>query len=156
MLILIDSRETTPLEFNSEDYKVTTQRVGLPEADYSCLLDNGTHIPVVFERKSIGDLFGTMGKGYSRFKRMLERAYEREHQVILVIEGSQKKILSGYKHSSLNGLSIFRKLLTLRIRYGLEHHFFNSREDMAFYIMEYFSRYILNQKHLSKQKKTES
>jgi ERCC4-type nuclease len=137
---LIDSREQSALDFPSSEHLEWTQIVKLDVGDYGCVYKDNTLPPVVFERKSLADLFGTMGKGYPRFKRELARAKESKVQVVLVIEGSLKDILKGYKHSKLRGISVLRKIITLRIRYGLEHHFFNSREDMSKYIVEYFER----------------
>ena len=68
MIVLIDTREQQPLEFDHkfiEGIEMTKLEVG----DYAVKFKDGYSPLYFFERKSIGDLFGTMGKGYKRFKR---------------------------------------------------------------------------------------
>lgn len=137
MIILIDTREQKPLEFPYE-YVEETNRVTLKVGDYSCLYKDNYVPQIIFERKAIGDLFSTMGQGYGRFKRELETAKELNIKLILVIEGSITKIIKGTSHSSLKGISILRKLLTLWIKYGLDFHCFRNREEMSLFIYEYF------------------
>lgn len=110
----------------------------MPVGDYWCELD-GKEIPICFERKSLGDLFGTMGKGYPRFKKELARGKESGMAIILVIEGSIRDIAKGYKFSKIKGSSMLKKLAMLRVRYDLEFHFFNDRVEMARYIEEIFN-----------------
>lgn len=133
--ILVDSREQAPLTFNKELFNVV--REGVPFGDYWLDL-NGFQIPIAFERKSVGDLYGTMGKGYDRFKREMERAKEAKFHLILVIEGSITEVGRGYKHSSIKGESMLKKLATLRIRYDLEVLFFDGRKEMTRWIEEVF------------------
>lgn len=86
----------------------------------------------------MGDLFGTMGKGYKRFKREIERAEKEGTTIILIVEGTVTKVLKGYKHSKLKGISVFRKLLTLWLKYDIVPVFCKDRKEMAVYIEEYF------------------
>ena len=67
MTIIIDNREQKPLEFS-----VPTKRGTLAVGDYRAEFSDGSVSQVVFERKSINDLYGTLSKGYSRFKREIE------------------------------------------------------------------------------------
>lgn len=144
MIILIDTREQKPLEFTQDTYLEYEQVATLIAGDYSAIYKDNHQCPVIFERKSLTDLFGTMGKGYKRFKKSIERAKKHNIQLSIVIEGSLKKTLAGLEYSTLEGISIIRKLITLRIRYGVEHHFFNTRQDMTLYIQEFFTRYGLD------------
>ena len=41
--------------------------------DYAWETDSGYILPLTFERKSLGDLFSTLGKGYPRFKKEILR-----------------------------------------------------------------------------------
>lgn len=138
--ILSDSREQAPLSFNLDKFDVVTE--GVPYADYWCEIPdtNGTYtqVPICFERKGLGDLFGTMGQGYPRFKRELERCKEAKFHMVLVIEGSIRDVHNGYKHSSIQGESMLKKLAMLRVRYDLEVLFFEDRRSMARWIEEVF------------------
>ena len=149
--ILSDSREQAPLSFNLDKFDVVTE--GVPFGDYWCEIPqtDGTYtqVPVAFERKGIGDLFGTMGKGYDRFKKEMERAKDAKYHLVLVIEGSIRDVHQGYKHSSIAGESILKKLAMLRVRYDLEVLFFEDRRSMARWIEEVFSAVHRNYSHSS-------
>lgn len=137
MKILIDTREQVPLEFTHE-YVTGTIRRKLDVGDYSVEYKDGSVPSVVFERKSLGDLFGTMGKGYPRFRKELLRAQESDTKLILIVEATKAQVLRGYKHSRMKGLTVYRKLLTLWIKYGLVPMFCKDRAEMAHTICEYY------------------
>jgi len=144
LVLKIDSREQLPLEFKDgvfEEVKVE----GLPVGDYWAEVD-GFEVPLCFERKSLGDLFGTMTKGYKRFKKMVARAHEMGCKVVLVIEGSMKDVFKGYEHSQFDGESMLKKLAMLYVRYDLEYHFFNDRREMARFIEDVFGAVARNYK----------
>lgn len=114
-------------------------RATLPVGDYACELNPTFRIPVVFERKSLGDLFGTLTQGYERFKRELEKAKELNIKVIIIIEGTLTKVLKGYKHSQRPGISIIKQLFTLWIKYDVIPVFCKDREEMQKYIINFYS-----------------
>jgi ERCC4-type nuclease len=93
---------------------------------------------VVFERKSINDLYGTLSKGYSRFKQEIERSKGLRILLIIIVEGSLRRVLSGCSNSRRTPISIVYQLFTLRVRYGIETVFTNTREEMSQYITHYF------------------
>ena len=98
MHIIIDSRETKPLRFTStKDCKITKSVEKLEVGDYGLRLDDGTLAPVVFERKSKADLWGTLTKGYERFKREIKRAKDDNVKLILITECDYKDTRAGYK-----------------------------------------------------------
>lgn len=137
MIILIDSREGLPIEFKHE-YITGVKIQKLEVGDYCCLYKNGSIPNIIFERKSIPDLFGTLGKGYKRFKKELVRAEELNIKLILIIEGSFSKVLNGFERSSLSGESIIKKLFTLWVRYNLIPVFAKNREEVGQIITEYY------------------
>lgn len=137
MKLIIDSREQKPLEFRSGVFEEIVVE-GIPFGDYWSEI-NGIQVPICFERKGIGDLFGTMGKGYERFKKEMERAKEAKFHLILAIEGTIKDVYKGFEHSSIKGESMLKKLAMLRVRYDLEVLFFEDRRSMARWIEEIFS-----------------
>jgi ERCC4-type nuclease len=138
--LLVDTREQLPLSFNKDKFDIVNEAV--PFGDYWNEIPNTdgtyTQIPICFERKGIGDLFGTMGKGYERFKREMERCKEAKFHMILAVEGTVRDVHNGYKHSSIAGESMLKKLAMLRVRYDLEVLFFEDRKSMAKWIEEVF------------------
>lgn len=115
----------------------------MPFADYWLEVD-GKEAPLMMERKGLGDLFGTMGQGYDRFKVEMQKAKAMDCHLMLLIEGSIQDVWQGYEHSSISGDSMLKKLAMLRVRYDLEVHFFNSRREMARFIEEIYSAVIRN------------
>lgn len=136
MKIIIDTREQKPLVFNHN--LITEIEVkGLPFGDYGAMSSEYQH-PVVFERKSINDLYGTLSQGYSRFKREIDRAKEQNYKIIIIVEGSLKRILMGTAFSSRTPESIIYQLFTIRVRYDVETVFCPTREDMSEYITQFY------------------
>lgn len=135
--LIVDSREQKPLEFREGIFdKIEVE--GMPVADYWCMVDE-REVPLCFERKSLGDLFGTMTHGYERWKRQMKKAQDFGLQMILLIEGSMRDVGKGYEHSQFSGDSMLKKLAMLRVKYDLEYHFCNDRREMARHIEEMFS-----------------
>lgn len=91
-----------------------------------------------FERKSIGDLYGTMGKGYPRFKKEIERSQEAKATLFIIVEGTLSEIKKGYKHSKIKGESMVYKLFTLWVKHGVQTIFTSSRKEMAEYITQFY------------------
>ena len=138
MIIIQDTREQNPLIFISPEIteiKITKLIVG----DYSAILADGYRSQTIFERKSIGDVFGTLTKDYSRFKEEVLRAKDNGITLIIIIEGSLSKVLSGFKHSGVKGISIIKTLFTLWVRYGIHPVFCKDREEMTEFIIHYFA-----------------
>lgn len=140
--LIVDSREQLPLEFRPGVFDSIVVQ-GMPFADYWLEVE-GQEYPIVFERKGLGDLFGTMGQGYERFKKEMEKAKQVDCHMVLAIEASEETVWRGYEHSSISGDSMLKKLAMLRVRYDLEIQFFNSRREMARWIEEIFSACIRN------------
>ena len=138
MTILIDTREQKPLKFViSYETKISKiVRTTLKVGDYGCQFNDGYIPPVFFERKSINDLFGTLGKGYIRFKKEINRCIEAKVNMIIVIEGSYSDVLKGTKYSTLEGITIIRKLITIWIRHGIAYKFCSNRKEMASHITQ--------------------
>jgi len=113
-------------------------RTTLPVGDYGCLYSDGFAPPVAFERKSIVDLFSTLTSGHDRFKREIAKAKELNIKLILIVEGSLGKILKGSPYSTIEGIKIFRILLSLWIKYDLSFILCKDREECSQFITEYF------------------
>lgn len=152
MDIIIDTREQKPLSFErfGDDYIENVIVEKLDVGDYRCRYKCGHESKIVFERKSMSDLYGTLGRGNRRFKREVERAHKDRIRLVIAVEGSVKDLLRGLKYSTMKAISVLRTMLTFWIIYGVEHRLFNTREDMERYIYE---TYIVYGNHLDKIKK---
>ena len=73
--VSIDTREQTPYEFKKSI--VTT----IPIGDYSL---EGFEGEIAIERKSLNDLFGTLGGGHNRFKNELMQAQDLDYFAIVI------------------------------------------------------------------------
>lgn len=137
LVIKVDSREQLPLEFSIGSRVDDVIREGLPYADYWCEI-GGKEIPIVVERKGLGDLYGTMTSGYERFKRMMDKAKRDKIQIVLAIEGTMRQVAMGYEHSKYSGESMLKKLFMLWVKYDLVPIFCEDRASMARMIEELF------------------
>lgn len=136
MVVIVDTREQRPLKFPKA---ITVKEEALPFGDYAMELDTGQRIPVVFERKNLSDLFGTMSNGYPRFKQEFLAAQEAGVQLVLGIESTLSDVLDGVPYSGFGGESCIKKLMTLWVKYGLRPVFCQSRAELACYIVETFA-----------------
>lgn len=137
MKIIIDSREGLPLKFNHPFItEVITEKLDV--GDYGVRFEDGHEPPFYFDRKSIGDLYGTMGNGYERFKSCIVRSQERNVRLFLIVEGSLTDVFKGYEHSTIEGCSIVYKLFTLWVKYGVQPIFVCNRKEMSDYIVQFF------------------
>lgn len=138
LIILSDSREQNPLCFDGLEGVDKVSTIGLPVGDYGAVIDGKT-VPIFFDRKSIGDLFGTMTHGYERWKRLMKKAKDLKVKLILITEGTYSDVLKGYSHSEYSGDAMVKKLATLSVKYDLEWWPCDGREEMAHRIATTFS-----------------
>src|SRR3990167_1999778 len=104
--MLIDRREQHPLVFPSDITLTTTREETLPVGDYQPEFEDGTRPPIVFERKSLADLAGTLTKGYDRFKAELLRAQEAGLTLMVIVEDSLTDVRRGGPYSQESGESL--------------------------------------------------
>ena len=138
--IIQDTREQNPLKFKHPHItEVIVKKLSV--GDYGCQYEDGFVVPVYFERKSIGDLWGTMTKGYTRFKKEIDRVKEADVLMFIAIEGSYTKVSKGYRYSKVKGISIHRTLNTIYLKYGIKAMYCTTRVEMAAQIAEFYSSY---------------
>ena len=137
MIIIQDTREQKALKFK-HDFLTGVVREKLDVGDYRGRYENGKESRIIIERKSVGDLFGTLTKGYSRFRKEIERAREDSISLIICVEGSYARIRKGYKHCRRPGKEIQDQLRTIWVKYGVTHVYCVSRVEMANYIVDTF------------------
>lgn len=156
MKLYVDTREQLPLEFEVDGVVTEVIRTKLPYGDYAAGWEDkkGNHIefmPLFWERKGLGDLFGTLTSGMERFKREIERAKEDGISLIIIIEGCRREVELGYEHSSVSGHTILNTLDTLHVKHGIEHVFCNDRKDMVKTIISKFKAIGRNFKPLRRE-----
>ena len=103
-------------------------------------------MPVVWERKSIGDLFNSFSAGYENEKKKIGKAKELGLKYILGIEATVFEVREGHHYqkdgetrwSKKDGLAQVRQLITMYVKDYFDVWFFSSRKEMAFTIQEYF------------------
>ena len=134
----MDTREQKPLPFKIEGYITEIRKVKLDVGDYGCLYQDGSQSPLYFERKSIPDLFGTLGKGHHRFKREIERSKASNATLVILIEGTLSDVYAGVPQSEVKGESIVKTLFSLYMRYDIVPMFVKSRAEMVEIIRESF------------------
>lgn len=109
---------------NCNGMKIAKLDVG----DYTIM---GLEDKVMIERKTLGDLWGTLGniENYRRFLREIERA--KSHTVkYLIIEATLADVDKGYHWSKVPSNNIHAKLVSLQIKHGI-HVIFAGRIDKA-------------------------
>jgi len=133
--IIVDSREQKPLFTKNVICKK------LDVGDYSI---KGYENKIAIERKSLIDLFNTLGKGHKRFKKELERSQIYDYFAI-VIDGSYtkcvKKDFPDSYYSKMRGYVITSILFTLHLKYGINIFFTNDRIESKKIIKELFKSY---------------
>ena len=137
MVILCDSREQAPLEFNHQ-YITGVKVMKLNVGDYQCQFSDGYIPPISIERKSLEDAFGTLTQGYPRFRKEIIRARENKIMLVIAIEASITKILKGCEPSIRSGDEILQQLMSINVKYGVPFYCFNNRVEMQRWIIELF------------------
>ncbi len=105
--IIVDTREQCPLVFDCP----TVVRA-LPEGDYSA---EGIEHAFIVERKTVGDLVGSLSAERDRFRRELLRLNAYPFRRLLVV-GRQEDILSGRYRSKMNPRAIIHSLHAIEAR----------------------------------------
>ena len=124
-VILIDTREKNPIPFSR--FQIKKLNVG----DYTTPKHfNKFHI----ERKSAVDLYGTILKGHSRFKRELLRAKEHGIELVMIIECTEvrfyEKRFPGSHYCRVPGGILQKIIKTLKRRYNLKFIWCHNRKKM--------------------------
>ena len=116
-------------------------KVALSTGDYGCRFKDLHEPAIFFERKSIPDLFGSLGKDYKRFRKEILRSKENKSELIIIIEGTVTDILNGTAYSQQDGMRILRTLLSIWNRYQVACVFCRDRSEMSLFIAEYYLAY---------------
>ena len=116
-IIAIDTREQRPFTFQSiKPTAPDTVTQTLKTGDYSVV---GLEDNVCVERKSLADLFSSVGTGRERFEREMVRMSEMQYAA-LVIESSLAGIFTNPPaRSKMSPKSVFRTLIAWSQRYNV-------------------------------------
>ena len=122
-IILIDTREQTPLVFEN----CQTEKATLYSGDYSLL-----YMESIFavERKSTPDLIGSLTQGRKRFVHELERLRGFTFKRLLII-GSIDQIKAGNYRSKATPAAITGSLSAMEVRYDIPVVWAKTRTDAA-------------------------
>lgn len=135
--VIIDTREQTPYEFTGllcdkadggGPLVVPTLRTGLPSGDYSLA---GYEEQVAVERKSLADLFGTLGQGRERFERELHRLAAMQFAAVVVESTLPEVIRAPPPHSDLNPKTVVRSVMAWQQRFPRIHWWFAGPRPLA-------------------------
>lgn len=128
--ILIDSREQTPWLFEGITrmhqgapyvLEIPINVKGLKTGDYTI---EGFENNVCVERKSVGDIIGTITRGRKRFEKELTRMQNMEYSAV-VIEGEWKTVLRKcFADTQMNPVSLDSSILAFMMRYPKTHWLF--------------------------------
>jgi len=115
MTIIIDSREQTPLNFDLEKHKFTTEIAGLSTGDYSV---KGFEHLIAIERKSLPDLVACVTKERDRFLRELQRLKSYPTKA-LIVECDWSEIFGGEYRSKTKATSVVGSLSSWVANFGI-------------------------------------
>ena len=110
--IIVDSREQRPFEFSPG---IRTERRALTVGDYSL---GGLEDRVVVERKTLGDLLGSITHDRERFVREL-RQLRAFSLAVLVVEATWGEILLKQYRAAVHPNSVIGSLMAFCIKYGV-------------------------------------
>lgn len=112
-VVLVDRREQKPWSFSSALFG--TQPATLATGDYSIL---GLEDRVAIERKSLGDLVGTVIRDWMRFRKELYRLAAFDFAAIIV-EADVKDLWEGRFESEANPASVWGRCNDCMITHGV-------------------------------------
>jgi len=116
-VIIIDSREQRPYTFRSigPDFP-QTKTSGLKTGDYSLI---GFENEICIERKTLADLFGSMGSGRKRFEKEIMRMSKMSYAGLVLESPLTNIFINPPPRSKMNPRAVFRSLISWSIKYNI-------------------------------------
>ena len=115
--IICDSREQCPWLFSTIQPMPEIITQGLKTGDYSI---EGCHESgIVVERKSIPDLFGSVGRGRDRLESEFQRMSKYEYAAIIIERSLGEMIKNPPENSRMLPKAVFHTLISWSIKYGV-------------------------------------
>lgn len=147
-VVLRDQREKAPWGFHGVHAKGRDKgKLVLVRTEYACLPSGDYTIDVArdriaIERKSLEDLYGTIGQHRERFERELARLNALEFAAVIVEAAYDAAILHPPEHSRLNPKSVFHSVNAWEEEFSnVRWHFMGCRrlaELKCWYVLERF------------------
>jgi len=135
--VVIDTREQRPFRFlglradaadGNAPLFINTIQNTLKAGDYSLV---GYEDLIAVERKSMADLFGTLGRGRNRFVRELERLSTFQFAAV-VVEGDWTEVVTNPPpRSQLRPRTVVRSVIAWQQRFPTVHWWFAPDRDFA-------------------------
>ena len=115
--IVIDTREQQPYTFqNTKPEPPETIKRGLITGDYSIQDLEDT---ICVERKSMIDLFGSVGSGRKRFEREMQRMSKYDYAALVIESDLSRIFVNPPIRSKMNPKAVFRTLISWSIKYSV-------------------------------------
>ena len=115
--IIIDTNEQLAYSFHNINPRPILIYKKLKTGDYSI---EGFESEITIERKTLGDLFGSVGTGRERFEREFIRMQSFKYAAVVIESGLDDIFINPPEHSSMLRKSVFRTLISWSIRYGVK------------------------------------
>lgn len=122
--IIVDTREQRPYKFQKIKPKPTIITDTLKTGDYSIF---GYEDQFCIERKSLPDLFGSMGKGRKRFEKEFDRMSKMRFAVLMIESSYINMFRNPPIYSRMNPKAVYRSVIAWEIRYGVHVHWSENR-----------------------------
>lgn len=135
-ILVIDTRETNAL-FKKPYKGMIVTRNTLKTGDYSV---RGFEDKVCIERKSIQDLFVSLGSERSRFYDEIERMKTYESKVLLV-EGKHEDCLCFKPYTKMHPNAVRASLMSIWVRHGIPIYFATNRHWAEVFVIDYLVKY---------------
>lgn len=160
--ICIDTREQQPFTmqgvnttnpppdpFKFTDFKVKKDSIEVPLCIPTCISSlqtgdysiRGLEHEIAVERKSLEDLFGTLGEGRERFENELDRL--NEMRGFVVVEAPWPVVMSGLANRRLSPQSVYGSIIAYQQRYPRVHWWMcvdrRDAETTTFRILRYYA-----------------
>lgn len=149
--IFVDQRDKLPYTFAAMHattripFEVRTTY--LKTGDYQAgTVEGGPEKGIVIERKSLADLYGTLGQHRQRFEREMERMQEFRHKAI-VVEADLVQIATWKPpYGRLHGRSVIGTLIAWAQRYDVHVHGLPNRKLAEQFVFRMLERWALDQR----------
>ena len=159
MIIKVDSREVLPLEFPCQGLVSKVSTICLPFGDYWATLQDKdgnelNEIPIMFERKSLGDLYSTLTNedNIRRHKEKIRKADEMDCKLFLIIECPLSEVEEGYSHSSVEPQKVVKTIFTFMVKYGFIPIFCKDRKEMVRFMLHTWEAFGRNFERIKNEK----
>lgn len=131
--VLCDSREQLPYSYP------LMERVSLKTGDYS--VKGFEKDGITIERKTVNDIYGSLGKGRRRFENECQRMKDYKYKAI-VIEASLQELLKQPLNSQMNPKVVINSLISLSVKYDIKVWFCSNRRLARVTVLRILEKFV--------------